>query len=233
MDHSNDTTVVGNIAEDNERRGVYVYYSDNCDITGNTFENNSMSGIYLTGSSFNTISDNIARDNVYHGIALEPYLPAYSDSNIITNNILHNNNISGIYLEVPHFVKLDYLKMISPNIKQLGLLYNPNTMPKILEELTEACIDRGLEIYASPIRSSADLGNALKNFQTIIKVDALYLPQDNIFLDKSTSPVFICPFKNWIINTFQPFPQARNANPMADVVLPFPFPVYICVKPVF
>ena len=98
VDHSNNSIIVGNIAEDNVRRGIYIYLSDNVEVTGNIFQNNTMSGIYLTGSSFNNISDNIAFNNTEHGIWIAPYNSDYSNGNIVTNNIMDNNSICGILL---------------------------------------------------------------------------------------------------------------------------------------
>ncbi len=99
VDHSNHTTVIANIAEDNVRRGIYIYLSDNVEVTGNTFKNNSKSGIYLTGSSFNNISDNIAYNNTEYGIELTPYgVYTHSNGSIITNNIIEYNKLCGIFL---------------------------------------------------------------------------------------------------------------------------------------
>lgn len=94
-------------------------------------------------------------------------------------------NVTGVSLNIPHSIKLNYLKRLSPNIRRVGLLYNPNNISEIEDEMTKASADANLELFTAPVISSADISEALKAFKENDKIEALYIPPDNTLLEKS------------------------------------------------
>ncbi len=71
--------------------GISLSWSDNNTISGNTANNNNYHGIYLFNSHYNTVSGNIAKYNDENGIELWN-----SDHCIISGNTVDNND-KGIY----------------------------------------------------------------------------------------------------------------------------------------
>ena len=88
---SNNNTISGNIANNNTEYGIHLYQNDYNSITGNTANDNDESGIYLYQSNNNTISENNANDN-QNGICLE----SSCDFNTFSGNTA-NGNQNGIF----------------------------------------------------------------------------------------------------------------------------------------
>jgi len=84
-------TIIDNNIIQNNKLGIYAYWSSWNHIKNNIIENNN-DGIYLWGSYNNVIEVNQIQNNSEHGIEFE-----YSQSRISGNTII-NNNESGIYL---------------------------------------------------------------------------------------------------------------------------------------
>ncbi len=93
--YSNNNTISGNAANDNDYSGIYLEdYCNNNTISGN-IANDSNRGIWLDSNcNNNTISENTANDSV-RGICL--YSACYD--NKISGNTANNNIFLGIYLE--------------------------------------------------------------------------------------------------------------------------------------
>jgi parallel beta-helix repeat protein len=90
---SNNNTITGNNASNNNDFGIYLYYSSNNNISGNTANSNKHNyGIYLYYSNNNNLTNNTAILNNEMGINL-----LLSDNNNLTNNIASYNQW-GIYL---------------------------------------------------------------------------------------------------------------------------------------
>ena len=92
---SNNNTISGNEALNNTGNGIFLYQSNKNNILGNTANNNSDSGILLWYSLNNNVSGNYAYYNGKSGINFS----TYSNYNNITENIVFNNTVYGIYLE--------------------------------------------------------------------------------------------------------------------------------------
>jgi len=87
--YSDNTTVSGNTANDNQNQGIYLFESDNNTVSGNTANNNSY-GIYIIYSDNTTVSGNTANDNNY-GINISS-----SCNNTISGNTANYNRYYGI-----------------------------------------------------------------------------------------------------------------------------------------
>ena len=90
---SNNNTITGNNASNNNWHGISLSHSSNNTITGNNACNNNPGGISLSYSSNNTITGNNACNNSNGGISLLD-----SSNNSITGNNVSNNNWGGISL---------------------------------------------------------------------------------------------------------------------------------------
>ncbi|MBN1802231.1 MAG: right-handed parallel beta-helix repeat-containing protein [Candidatus Lokiarchaeota archaeon] len=75
--------------------GIDVWFIDNITISGNTASLNQYHGLYLMWCNNGTISENNASNNLETGITLN----ADSSENIITKNLLINNDLYGMVLD--------------------------------------------------------------------------------------------------------------------------------------
>ncbi|MCK4381995.1 MAG: right-handed parallel beta-helix repeat-containing protein [Candidatus Lokiarchaeota archaeon] len=62
LDSSENNAISGNVANYNNKSGIFLYYGNNNSLSGNT-ANNNYCGINLTSSNFNYIIGNIIFDN--------------------------------------------------------------------------------------------------------------------------------------------------------------------------
>ena len=126
LDNSDNNTISGNNASNNDHEGIYVYESDGNDINNNTVNLNSQvgasaSGIFVHHSHNNKIHDNDVIDNVNKGIWLK--YPA-------TGNKVYENEVSGsprgINLEQAVGNKIYNNNAISDNAVGIFLENSPN-----------------------------------------------------------------------------------------------------------
>ena len=97
---------------------------------------------------------------------------------------LTGSNVTGVSLDIPVSKKLDYLKELSPRMRRIGLLYNPDNMREIAEEIAKDANARNMKLIPAEFRSFAEISSAVKGFTG--KVDAIYLPKDSTLLEKKT-----------------------------------------------
>ena len=94
LSHVSNSYIIDNDCLDNYF-GIYLgFHSDNNTISGNIASNNDNGGIYLQQSNNNTLSGNTASNNTYYGIQIY-----YCNNNILSGNTANNNKWSGISLE--------------------------------------------------------------------------------------------------------------------------------------
>jgi putative ABC transport system substrate-binding protein len=99
---------------------------------------------------------------------------------------LSGPNVTGVSLDVPVSAELSFLKTLVPNVRRIGLLYNPQSMQKVADDLARETTTRRMELFTAPVNSSAEIANALKGFKDKDKIEALYLPMDSTLLEKRT-----------------------------------------------
>jgi putative ABC transport system substrate-binding protein len=90
-----------------------------------------------------------------------------------------SGNITGVSDRSPIAAQLDLFQAIQPNMKRLGVPYNPGESNSIvsLDQLKQAAKDKGIEIVAVPANRTADVRNATQRL--VGQVDAIYLAPDN------------------------------------------------------
>ena len=88
--YSNNNTLSGNTANNNNRYGIHLYDSDNNTLSGNNASNNDDGGIYLHNSDNSTLSGNNASNNNGEGIRL-----SFTKNNMLSGNLM---NFCGIFL---------------------------------------------------------------------------------------------------------------------------------------
>ena len=118
----NNNTISGNTANNNDNNGIFLVYSHHNFILGNTGNYNHKNGVFLRGSDHNTISGNTANNNfMYNGICLT----SDSNFNIVSGNTVNDNFRIGLSLE---FSPSNYiLENTANNNYRIGIyLYRSN-----------------------------------------------------------------------------------------------------------
>lgn len=93
----NTVTASGQRVQGGNAYGIYVGMTSNSTISGNTADNNSAAGIYLTQQSTNvTVQGNEASYNAYGWERNANGIDVISPGNTIVQNVVHNNEDSGI-----------------------------------------------------------------------------------------------------------------------------------------
>lgn len=121
-------------------------------------------------------------------------------ASLISNLNQSNENISGVSNFIALKPQLELFKKILPNIKKLGILYNPGELNSIsiVKELEQLCPNFGITLVKQSISKTADVAqNTLKLAQD---VDAIFISNDNTAL--SALPLIIKSAKSKKIPVF-------------------------------
>ena len=92
-----------------------------------------------------------------------------------------NSNVTGTSDKVDNVSQqLDLLLKLNPNVKKIGVLYNPSEQNSLVQiaEIQKRAKEKKLEVVLQGISNFGELAQATKNLLT--QVDALYLPTDNL-----------------------------------------------------
>ena len=98
-------------------------------------------------------------------------------------------NITGVSDMAPIGDHLALIREITPNVKRLGVLYNPGEANSVstLAAIKTAAQAAGIAIVEGPATKSADVQAAARSL--VGKVDALYVPTDNTIVSALESAV--------------------------------------------
>ena len=94
---------------------------------------------------------------------------------------IQNSNVTGTSDKVDNVSQqLDLLLKLNPNVKKIGVLYNPSEQNSLVQiaEIQKRAKEKKLEVVLQGITNFGELAQATKNLLT--QVDALYLPTDNL-----------------------------------------------------
>jgi putative ABC transport system substrate-binding protein len=88
-------------------------------------------------------------------------------------------NVTGLSDMSPLAEQVALIKEITPNVKKLGVVYNPGEANSVslMTRLKEVAGPAGIEVVESPATKSAEVQQATRAL--IGKVDAIYIPTDN------------------------------------------------------
>ena len=92
-----------------------------------------------------------------------------------------NSNVTGTSDKVDNVSQqLDLLLKLNPNVKKIGVLYNPSEQNSLVQiaEIQKRAKEKKLEVVLQGITNFGELAQATKNLLT--QVDTLYLPTDNL-----------------------------------------------------
>ncbi|HOK40042.1 MAG TPA: ABC transporter substrate-binding protein [bacterium] len=76
---------------------------------------------------------------------------------------LKQKNVTGIEFEIPPNITLTLFKMLAPDIKKIGIIYNEKNSMEIVKEITKECENNNLILITENISSPSKIKSAFKN----------------------------------------------------------------------
>jgi len=109
--------------------------------------------------------------------------------------LLGADNVTGVSLTIPLKQQLSTLKILAPNTKNVGVMYNPRTSRKLVEEAREVAKKEGMSIVTAKIDSPDEVADATRAF--LGTIDALWMvPDQTVMNAESFKHLLKFTFKN-------------------------------------
>lgn len=93
-------------------------------------------------------------------------------------------NMTGVLLEVPVELQLTTMRAVLPNLRQIGVAYDPEKTATVVEEARRLMKDLGLELVARPVRSEKEVPAAVRAM--LPSIQALWLVPDSTVLTEDS-----------------------------------------------
>ena len=103
---------------------------------------------------------------------------------------LLKENVTGSSYRVDNVgEQLDILKELNPNAKTIGILFSSSEQNSItqVEAIKKVAAEKGIEVVEQSVTSASEITQALSNL--LPKVDALYIPTDNLVVSNMPAVV--------------------------------------------
>ena len=94
------------------------------------------------------------------------------------------DNIRGIALDTPIKVQLQKLKTILPNVKRVGIIYDPKHSDNVIEEAERSVSDLGLTLVARQVSSPKHVPRAMRGM--VGEIDALLIIADRTVVNNDS-----------------------------------------------
>ncbi|HPG30500.1 MAG TPA: ABC transporter substrate binding protein [bacterium] len=103
---------------------------------------------------------------------------------------LRQPNVTGIEFEIPANVSLTLFKMIAPNVKKIGIIYNESNSKDVVSAIDKEIQNYELKLYLRNISSPSKLKKAYKELIND-RIDALWLIADPVLTQDKDNFKFI------------------------------------------
>jgi putative ABC transport system substrate-binding protein len=98
-------------------------------------------------------------------------------------------NLAGISMDVSGETQFALYKTVVPNLKTIGVIYDPEKSNTLIEEASIAAEKLGLELIKVPVSSHKDVPKALRSI--LGKIDALWMVPDDTVLTTQSFRFFL------------------------------------------
>ncbi|MEW6001515.1 MAG: ABC transporter substrate-binding protein [Nitrospirota bacterium] len=106
-------------------------------------------------------------------------------------------NITGIGMNISAEKQLTALLEVSPDIKRIGLIYDPRKTAHLVDEAQSAASSSGIEIVSRKVYSSKEVPSAIKDMKG--KIDAFWmLPDITVITQETIEYLLLFSFENSI-----------------------------------
>ena len=102
---------------------------------------------------------------------------------------LSGENLVGISMDVPGETQFTQYKSVMPNLKTLGVIYDPQKSEALVSEANLAAQKLGLELIMTPVSSHKKVPKALRDM--LGKIDALWMVPDDTVLTTASFRFFL------------------------------------------
>jgi putative tryptophan/tyrosine transport system substrate-binding protein len=102
---------------------------------------------------------------------------------------LAGENLAGISMDVSGETQFALYKTVVPNLKTIGVIYDPEKSETLITEASQAAENLGLELVKVPVSSSKKVPKALRSM--LGKIDALWMVPDDTVLTTQSFRFFL------------------------------------------
>lgn len=102
---------------------------------------------------------------------------------------LEGQNLVGITTDIPGEKQFALYKSVVPNLKTIGVIYDPEKSEALIEEANQAAEKLGLELIQVPVSSHKKVPKALRSM--LGKIDALWMVPDDTVLTTQSFRFFL------------------------------------------
>lgn len=112
------------------------------------------------------------------------------DSGLVKSLKCSGNNLTGASVDIPVKTQFEWLKEVVPNVKKIGVLYNPDETKVVINDASKIAETMKLKLIAVPVYSQKDVPKATKDL--VRKIDALWAVADStVFIPQSTKFILL------------------------------------------
>ncbi len=105
------------------------------------------------------------------------------------------SNLTGAALDIAPQIQFEAIRSLLPNVKKIGVIYNPQETETVVQQGRKAAREMGLDLIAVPIASGDKVPDALRSLEK--KVDALWSVADSTtFTPASMEFIFLHTLRN-------------------------------------
>ena len=117
------------------------------------------------------------------------------DSGFANSIKASGNNMTGASMDISIRAQFAQLNAVMPNLRKIGVLYNPQNTKTVVDEATQTAEAMRLELIATAVTEERQVPKALERLCD--KVDALWgLADDTVFTPQSTRFILIHTLRN-------------------------------------
>jgi putative ABC transport system substrate-binding protein len=116
---------------------------------------------------------------------------------LLDNRQLRVPGVTGVPLDHPPEVELQWLRRLMPDVKQVGVLFDPARDADRVQRLQTAAKPLGLTLAAEAVTAAADLPGALDRLSRHAQV-ILGIPNPELFSPLTARPILLFSFRNRI-----------------------------------
>jgi len=114
---------------------------------------------------------------------------------LLDNRLLDTPGVTGVPLDHPAAVELQWLHRLLPDAAQVGVIFDPARDADRVEDLRAAAKPLGLTIVAEAVKEAAELPGALERLSRHAQV-ILGIPNPELFSPRTARPVLLFSFRN-------------------------------------
>lgn len=112
-------------------------------------------------------------------------IPVIAGLILKTDKVNNKDNATGVILEFPLEIQFKMLRRILPEIKTVGVIYNPGENKDVIKTASRIAQDMGLSLDAQEVNTPQDLPAALERL--VNSADVIWGVADNIVLTSETA----------------------------------------------